>query len=100
MNMGCFYMIVINRKRLMAILSMICVSVLVFSFQIARKEETVQTVALPVSSKVIVIDAGHGVPDEGAQSSTRYHRSTNKFKNCIKTSKFVGTKWLNSNINS
>ncbi len=37
--------------------------------------KTVQTVALPVDNKVIVIDAGHGVPDEGAESSTRNNRS-------------------------
>jgi N-acetylmuramoyl-L-alanine amidase len=30
---------------------------------------TVETVSLPVSGKTIVVDAGHGVPDEGAQSS-------------------------------
>ena len=27
-------------------------------------KKTVQTVTLPVTNKVIVIDAGHGVPDE------------------------------------
>ena len=37
--------------------------------------QTIETVALPVDNKVIVIDAGHGIPDEGAQSSTRYNRS-------------------------
>ena len=58
-------MIVLNRKRLIAMVSMVCLSVLVFSFQIATEEKTVETVALPVSNKVIVIDAGHGVPDEG-----------------------------------
>ena len=26
--------------------------------------ETVQTVALPVNNKTIVLDAGHGIPDE------------------------------------
>lgn len=57
-------MIVLNRKRLLAILSMICVSVLVFTFQIAKEDKVVETVALPVSNKVIVVDAGHGVPDE------------------------------------
>ena len=30
-----------------------------FSFKIADKNKTVQTVALPVSNKVIVLDAGH-----------------------------------------
>lgn len=34
-----------------------------------KNENTRSTVAIPTSSKVIVIDAGHGVPDEGAQSS-------------------------------
>ena len=32
-------------------------------------DETQSTTATPVSGKVIVVDAGHGVPDEGAQSS-------------------------------
>lgn len=31
-------------------------------------KKIVQTVTLPVTNKVIVIDAGHGVPDEGAES--------------------------------
>lgn len=57
-------MIIINRKRLIAILSMVFLSLFVFSFQIAKEEKTVETVSLPVSNKVIVIDAGHGVPDE------------------------------------
>lgn len=38
-------------------------------FQINLKEETIETVALPVSNKVIVIDAGHGNPDGGAVSA-------------------------------
>lgn len=33
------------------------------------KFEIVDTMAVPVSNKVIVIDAGHGTPDEGAQNS-------------------------------
>lgn len=36
----------------------------VFSFQIAQNENTTETVALPVTGKVVVLDAGHGVPDE------------------------------------
>lgn len=75
--MGCFFMIILNKKRLLAMISMVCVAIFAFSFQIAKEEKTVATIALPVSNKVIVIDAGHGVPDEGAQSSTRHNRSTN-----------------------
>ena len=77
-------MIVLNRKRLIAILSMVCVSVLAFSFQIAKEEPTVETVSLPVSNKVIVIDAGHGVPDEGAESSNGTTEAQTNLKIALK----------------
>ena len=53
---------------------MVFVSLFVFSFKIANnnmlnKEITTETVALPVTNRVIVIDAGHGTPDEGAESN-------------------------------
>jgi len=39
------------------------------SFNIVDKQEdTVFTVTLPVTNKTIVLDAGHGLPDEGAES--------------------------------
>lgn len=50
-------MIVINKKRLLNILGMVFISLFVFSFQIAKEEKTKETVSLPVSNKVIVIDA-------------------------------------------
>ena len=52
-------MIVIDKKRLLNILGMVFISLFVFSFQIAKEEKTKETVSLPVSNKVIVIDAGH-----------------------------------------
>lgn len=45
------------------------VSLFVYFFSINPNEKIIQTVSLPVSNKVIVLDAGHGSPDEGAQSS-------------------------------
>ena len=52
---------------------MICVSLYAFSFKIASnttvEEKTVETVSTPVSNKVVIVDAGHGTPDEGAESS-------------------------------
>ncbi len=70
-------MIVINRKRIQIILACLMIGIFAFSFQIASKQEslvkntniekqqtTVQTTATPVSGKTIVVDAGHGVPDE------------------------------------
>lgn len=68
-------MIVLNKKRIMIVIGTVIIAMFAFIFQTASSNKTVQTVALPVSNKVIVIDAGHGKPDEGAQSSNRYNRS-------------------------
>lgn len=63
-------MIILSKKRILLITSMVIVALFAFVIQTAQvNENTVPTVALPVSNKVIVLDAGHGVPDEGAQSS-------------------------------
>ena len=52
-------MIILNRKRLTIILSCMIMAVFAFTFQVADQNKTVQTVSLPVSNKVIVLDAGH-----------------------------------------
>lgn len=56
--MGVFSMIILNKKRILVV-----IVILVFSFGICLIEtntgETIETVALPVTNKVIVIDAGH-----------------------------------------
>ncbi|MCF0124994.1 MAG: N-acetylmuramoyl-L-alanine amidase [Clostridia bacterium] len=65
-------MVVINKKRIQIITGCILISLFTFLFQIGRKEKAVEikeTVATPISNKTIVLDAGHGIPDEGAQSS-------------------------------
>lgn len=66
--MGVF-MIILSKKRFGIISTILLISLFVFVFQVASSKQTVQTVSLPVSNKVIVLDAGHGKPDEGAQSS-------------------------------
>lgn len=65
-------MYVINRKRISLIL--ICLLLGIFAYfyegtKINLDQELQQTSSTPVSGKVIVVDAGHGVPDEGAESS-------------------------------
>ena len=79
--MGCFYMIIIHKKRLIYVSLIVIAALLVCGMSTNRienrMENTVETVALPVTNKVIVLDAGHGVPDEGAQSSSRNNRSRN-----------------------
>lgn len=68
-------MILINKKRLKIITSCILVSLLAFSFHIAGTENnlsedskigesTIETTSTPVSGKTVVLDAGHGKPDE------------------------------------
>lgn len=63
-------MIILNKKRIIKLMSLITICLMVCVIQTVKTDkETVQTVTLPVTNKVIVIDAGHGVPDEGAESS-------------------------------
>ena len=60
-------MLIINKKRVFIILITIIVSVVSFAIN-SKPENTISTVSLPVSGKTIVLDAGHGYPDEGAES--------------------------------
>ena len=61
-------MLILSKKRIILIMCMICVSLYAFSFKIANntaiEEKTVETVATSVSNKVVIVDAGHGSPDE------------------------------------
>ncbi len=62
-------MIVIYRKRIfMLLIGIFCFSTILCA-NISNVEKTVLTSATPVTEKVVVIDAGHGKPDEGAESS-------------------------------
>lgn len=57
-------MIILNKKRITLILSLVFLSILVFLLETGEKEnQYIQTVSLPASDKTIVIDAGHGKPD-------------------------------------
>lgn len=82
--MGVFYMIILSKKRIMIITSIIMVALFAFAIQTNIKTDVVQTVALPVSNKVIVLDAGHGKPDEGAQSSTGTTEAETNLKIALK----------------
>ena len=65
-------MLVISKKRIQIILSCLIMALFAFSFQVAENnrgletKNTVETTSTPVSGKVVVLDAGHGKPDEGA----------------------------------
>lgn len=80
-------MIILNKKRITLILSGIFLSVFVFILTTENAEEQnkyISTVSLPASGKTIVIDAGHGVPDEGAQSSNGTTEAETNLKIALK----------------
>ena len=73
-------MIVLNKKRLLLVCSCVFLSLFVFLLTTSSDENQnsyISTVNLPVSGKTVVVDAGHGIPDEGAESSSRDYRSRN-----------------------
>ncbi len=60
-------MYVIKRKRICLIFIALLLGIFAYSYEnqkINIDEQTQSTTATPVSGKVIVVDAGHGVPDE------------------------------------
>ena len=57
-------MIVIGKKRIILIIFILGISVFIFKMTNNTYKDNIETVALPVSNKVVVIDAGHGYPDE------------------------------------
>ena len=69
-------MVIFSKKRIEIIISCVIIALFVFSIQVSNKNITddnnnidnriIETTATPVSGKTVVIDAGHGVPDERA----------------------------------
>lgn len=58
-------MIIINKKKIITVLSSVFILMFGIFFLANDKEnEYISTVSLPVSGKIVVVDAGHGVPDE------------------------------------
>lgn len=71
-------MVIINKKRISFIIIMLVITVFGYTITNNKTNQNTITVSnLPVSNKVIILDAGHGKPDEGAESSNRHNRSRN-----------------------
>ena len=76
-------MIVLDKKTIrICVLSLFMIA-LGFAF-ISDQREVVPTVSLPVSGKTIVIDAGHGKPDEGAESRSGTTEAETNLKIALK----------------
>lgn len=76
-------MIVLNKKKIRICILSVFMVALGFAF-ISDQKESVPTVSLPVSGKTIVIDAGHGKPDEGAESSNGTTEAETNLKIALK----------------
>ncbi len=84
-------MIVLNRKRISLMLLIILLGIFTFSYnkeEVELEKEQLVT-ATPVSNKVIVLDAGHGIPDEGAQSSNGTTEAETNLKITLKLQKLL-----------
>ena len=66
-------MLILSKKRIAVMLCLVFISLYAFSFKISNDSnninQTIQTVSLPVSGRTVIVDAGHGTPDEGASSN-------------------------------
>lgn len=71
---GMKYMLVFRKRRVAFLAICLCLGIFAYAYQEAKikidtETETLDVTATPVSGKVVVLDAGHGTPDEGAESS-------------------------------
>lgn len=80
-------MIVLNKKRIVLVMSSVLLSLFIFVLTSNKNEELegyIDTVSLPVSGKTVVVDAGHGIPDEGAESSNGTTEAETNLKIALK----------------
>lgn len=63
-------MILLNKKRILFISSVILCSVFSFTFFNKTSQKTELVSSTPVTNHVVILDAGHGNPDGGATNST------------------------------
>ena len=87
-------MLILKRKRIIVMMCMIFISLYAFSFKIANEDiilnkKTVQTVSTPVTDRVVIVDAGHGTPDEGAESSNGITEAQINLKIALKLQKLL-----------
>ena len=78
-------MVVIRKRKIIFTLLSCCFLIFGIVFFTSIKDNSyISTVSLPVSGKVVVVDAGHGVPDEGAESSNGTSEAETNLKIALK----------------
>ena len=81
-------MFVVNGKRVLFILGAISLAFVMPIF-VLTSDNTVETVALPITNRTIILDAGHGKPDEGASSSNGITESAINLQITMKVKKLL-----------
>ena len=81
-------MVILNRKRLLFICGSIFLSLIIPTIMLTSPQ-SVETVALPTTNRTIVLDAGHGKPDEGAESANGITESAINLKITMKVKKLL-----------
>ena len=76
-------------KRLSLIVTCLVLSLLFVNSKNAYNNRVIETMTLPVSNKIIVLDAGHGTPDEGATSSNGISEAEINLKIVLKLQKLL-----------
>ena len=85
----------INITRISVMLSVILLSICIYVSQTTRTNtnrnigDAVQVTALPVSGKTVILDAGHGTPDEGASSKNGITEAEINLKITLKLQKLL-----------
>ncbi len=82
-------MIVINKKRLIFIEVSIILSIFFSTILNKSNDDTINTSSIPVSSHTVTIDAGHGIPDEGAQNENGLTEARINLKIALKVQKLL-----------
>ena len=88
-------MFVINLKRIKIILGFLLISLFAFSCGTIKNQnniitnETIETTSTPVSGKTVILDAGHGTPDEGAQAKDGTTEAETNLKITLKIQKLL-----------
>ena len=58
-------MIVLHKKRIIICAYAVFISLFTIFYSMANySQKSIETMALPVSNKVVTLDAGHGLPDK------------------------------------
>lgn len=78
-----------NLKRISIIFCCVFLSVFFYSSRRLKPVEIIPVMALPVTNKVIILDAGHGTPDEGAQSASGTTEASLNLKITLKIQKLL-----------